>query len=56
MNEFYRSDEFIGRIKTLENAINKKFNLFLGTTNKEVKINLNELATFGSCYIILNGQ
>jgi energy-coupling factor transporter ATP-binding protein EcfA2 len=53
MNEFYQSDEFITRIIELEKSINEKFSRFLGTTNKEVKVNVSDIATSGQATLSL---
>ena len=45
--EFYESEEFITKIRDLEDVINTKFTRFLGTTNKAVKINYSDIGSSG---------
>ncbi|MBL7840597.1 MAG: ATP-binding protein [Cyclobacteriaceae bacterium] len=53
MLEVYRSPEFIARITKLEEAINLMFAKFLGTANKNIKIDYHDIGTSGKTSLSL---
>lgn len=56
--EFYKSEEFVSRMTGLEKSINDKFSHFLGTANKQIKIDYHTIETYGrvSLSLLDNGN